>query len=1120
MATAGNPARRLVRTDTRDLSVVHSYHDEEKQGLVEHLNFLLRDDQWLKSRIPINPKSDLIFDSLNDGIILSKMINAIKPGTIGESSKIGQVKVAAKLNLFEMNVNLDICLRAAKAIGCRTINIGPVDFQEGKRHLILAVLWQLVKIDLLNKVSRLASRVKAEILDLGEKERVEELVPDEILVRWVNHHLAAAGSDRRVSTFSSDIKDSVAYIILLNQLAPRSCGLEALEEADLTRRATLFLETADRINCRKFINTDDIVSGNGRLNVAFVAFIFNKFNQAAEEPPVIASEVIKGAEQRIQENTQEIASIDSEIRSYQERHHESKERIEEIRAQIEERRVADKEFEIVVEERIVEQKVEWEGQRDDKIAMIEQLQEQLAQLQQQQSESTQLVEELQREQELYTQLQDQLQLDQGALSADQELIKHELTVLAAARANQEQMHDEAKKELAEEQAVLQTEIDALQKKVDATGLTSVKTELAEVRAQTQQLETSIVHLKTEEKQLTMALGDAREDKQRIASAKKKIQDQLSQAKDSTDRVVRTRVETERVIDKATKQVKDMRYEVDRIKNDRVYVQRQTEVIRVETGEIEEQLEDLHVEKKRLATKRVEITEELLEREVELEEVISEKTERVDTKKKEIREAVDKMKRVFVTEKTELYEERTIVKEQMVQAQTDLLREAYATESVKREAELLEQNNRSYRLDIRMESIETQVLEEKIERLEREKSKTEGAIAEERAANRQLEEATTDLIDQKTELRQHLNKQSEETQRLENDAHHIATEIDVIADELDGNHSVERRLQLGAIDDEADLETKMSELKDEKHRLKTFQQEKEDLQRQEIERIDSQYEREILRLQTLEEMRKKELIDVTDQVETMDIKQQRLEERLERTKRELIGKAERVEVAAREKNRSEEKKKQLENQLSKAMELLDSGKKNKDDADKDYQLTAMRLKKLKDANTAKAKLEAEAKKKSLEEKMQLTKKEMTEKELEAKQLKEEVDRKAKLELARLKAELLKDSDKQLEKIEREFLDKEAEVLKKREAQINRLNTNNEKIHKEMERVAERKEKEREEERLIQEKLKRQKDRKAKRDEKLHKPDVDLVVVDNAAVANSMSVVVELDGANIHPDHHDD
>jgi len=51
------------------------------------------------------------------------------------------------------------------------------------------------------------------------------LSPEQILIRWVNYHLKRAGCQRQICNFSADIKDSVAYVHLLHQIAPSHAGV-------------------------------------------------------------------------------------------------------------------------------------------------------------------------------------------------------------------------------------------------------------------------------------------------------------------------------------------------------------------------------------------------------------------------------------------------------------------------------------------------------------------------------------------------------------------------------------------------------------------------------------------------------------------------------------------------------------------------------------------------------------------------------------------------------------------------------------------------------------------------------------------------------------------------------
>jgi len=63
--------------------------------------------------------------------------------------------------------------------------------------------------------------------------------------------------------------------VLLNQLAPDICSRAPLQTRDLHQRAEQVLQNADRLDCRKFLTPSSLVAGNPKLNLAFVANLFN-----------------------------------------------------------------------------------------------------------------------------------------------------------------------------------------------------------------------------------------------------------------------------------------------------------------------------------------------------------------------------------------------------------------------------------------------------------------------------------------------------------------------------------------------------------------------------------------------------------------------------------------------------------------------------------------------------------------------------------------------------------------------------------------------------------------------------------------------------------------------------
>lgn len=70
------------------------------------------------------------------------------------------------------------------------------------------------------------------------------------------------------------VQDGEAYAYLLNVLAPEHSNESTLVVRDPLKRATLVLEHADRMGCKRYLTAKDIIEGCPNLNLAFVAHIF------------------------------------------------------------------------------------------------------------------------------------------------------------------------------------------------------------------------------------------------------------------------------------------------------------------------------------------------------------------------------------------------------------------------------------------------------------------------------------------------------------------------------------------------------------------------------------------------------------------------------------------------------------------------------------------------------------------------------------------------------------------------------------------------------------------------------------------------------------------------------
>uniref|UniRef100_I3J9N9 Plastin-3 n=1 Tax=Oreochromis niloticus TaxID=8128 RepID=I3J9N9_ORENI len=259
----------------------HSFSEEERYAFVNWINTALEKDPDCQHVLPMDPNTNALFTCVGDGIVLCKMINLSVPDTIDERTINKK-----KLTPFTIQENLNLALNSASAIGCHVVNIGALDLREGKPHLVLGLLWQIIKIGLFADIELSRNEALAALLRDGETlEDLMKLSPEELLLRWANFHLENAGQ-KKINNFSSDIKDSRAYFHLLNQISPKGTdedkpridiNMAGINEKDDMKRADAMLLQADRLGCRQFVTPADVVSGNPKLNLAFVANLFNKY---------------------------------------------------------------------------------------------------------------------------------------------------------------------------------------------------------------------------------------------------------------------------------------------------------------------------------------------------------------------------------------------------------------------------------------------------------------------------------------------------------------------------------------------------------------------------------------------------------------------------------------------------------------------------------------------------------------------------------------------------------------------------------------------------------------------------------------------------------------------------
>lgn len=531
--TAHKSGKRIMREQGMG-GAIHSFSEDETSGYVDYINSSLRSDPDLQDIVPINPLNLELFSAVSKGVLLCKLINSAFPNSVNESKM--HMKAT---NPYEKNENHELCITSAKKLGVVVENIGPSDLLAGTPHLVLGLVWQIIKKSLLAQV--LANLARA------DSQAVIDMPPEKVLFTWFNYHLAKAGEQRKVTNWGKDLQDSVLYGVLLAQLEPSKISKDERDRAiaipDLLNRAEVVLQFADRLGCRKFVTPKEIVNANPRLNLAFVATLFNSYPQMGptEEELKVNSlqERLGSTEERLERVTREKDGLTEQLRRLKEEKDRTAHELEEV------------------SEKLADALAE----RDTLTRIRTELEAQLQKAMQENNSLTTEIERLNGEKdELSNRLDEERAARQLALKQRDEL---QAQLLAAQREAEEQAR-KLNQQIAEQAASLQ----ALAAKLKETEneLERVRREAAEAQAALQKrLEDEQARTRDLEEQLRRALEANADLARRLAEETAAKEALAALLKETQEELEETRLESDDEKTLLLQRIKDLEEELEQLR---------------------------------------------------------------------------------------------------------------------------------------------------------------------------------------------------------------------------------------------------------------------------------------------------------------------------------------------------------------------------------------------------------------------------------------------------------------------------------------------------------------------------------------------------------------------------
>ncbi|KRX08465.1 Calponin homology domain [Pseudocohnilembus persalinus] len=179
-------AATLIDDDNEDQS-------REERVFTQWINSLGIEDVFIQSLIP----------DLKDGIILNKVMEHMVPGTVN----VGKLSKSNK-RIFQIQ-NANLAVENAKKLGASIVGIGGTDIVDGNKKLVLAIVWQLMKKDILDKLGK-----------LDEKQ----------LLEWCNNKV---GEEISVKTLKDkSLANSQYFLKLSDAISPQIVDWDYVQKGD------------------------------------------------------------------------------------------------------------------------------------------------------------------------------------------------------------------------------------------------------------------------------------------------------------------------------------------------------------------------------------------------------------------------------------------------------------------------------------------------------------------------------------------------------------------------------------------------------------------------------------------------------------------------------------------------------------------------------------------------------------------------------------------------------------------------------------------------------------------------------------------------------------------------
>ncbi|OEL12528.1 Fimbrin-5 [Dichanthelium oligosanthes] len=219
---------------------------------------------WINS-LGVESYVNNVFEDVRNGWVLLEVLDKVSPGSVNW-------KLASKPPIklpFRKLENCNQVVKIGKQLKFSLVNLAGNDIVQGNKKLIVALLWQLMRFNILQLLNKLRFH--------SQGSQGKEITDADIL-NWANSKVKASGRTSRMESFKDkSLSNGLFFLELLSAVQPRVVNWKVVTkgEADEDKKlnATYIISVARKLGCSVFLLPEDIIEVNQKMILTLTASI-------------------------------------------------------------------------------------------------------------------------------------------------------------------------------------------------------------------------------------------------------------------------------------------------------------------------------------------------------------------------------------------------------------------------------------------------------------------------------------------------------------------------------------------------------------------------------------------------------------------------------------------------------------------------------------------------------------------------------------------------------------------------------------------------------------------------------------------------------------------------------